>query len=216
MIYAERNNKDLTFAEEFFGEIGVSNANTYVLVATPKQAIEGFDTVDADLGVVVLAKLDKLGNYDGEMYVKAEDLGITLDEAEKHIGATVVLVNFNEKTGTFARSIVRDAETLTNANVTVKASGKITIKGRTYYVVDEYTDTKIRNEIMLYNGDGLTQITDANKLTGNYQLTLADDDQDGVYDRAIVDTIYVSVFNTFDGEKDKTAGAWETDTKNNT
>lgn len=214
MIYSERNNKDLTFAEEFFGEIGVSNANTYVLVATPNQAIEGFDTVDADLGVVTLAKLDKLGNYDGEMYVKAEDLGITLADAEKHIGATVVLVNFNEKTGTFARSIIRDTETATNANVTVKASGKITIKGRTYYVVDEYTDSKIRNEIMLYNGDGLTQITDANKLTGNYQLTLADDDQDGVYDRAIVDTIYVSVFYKFDGEKDKTVGAWAADAKN--
>lgn len=215
MIYAERNNKDLTFAEEFFGEIGVSNANTYVLVATPKQAYEGFDTVDSDLGVVVLAKLDKLGNFDGEMYVKAEDLGLTLDEAEEHIGDTVVLVNFNEKTGTFARSIIRDDETVTNANVSVKASGKITIKGRTYYVVDEYTDTKIRNEIMLYNGADLTLITDAKTLSGNYQFTLADDDQDGVYDRAIVDTIYVSVFGGWDGKKDLTSTTvWDKKTEN--
>lgn len=214
MIYAERNGKDLTFAEEFFGEIGVSNANAYVLVATPKQAFPGFDVVDPDDEVVVLAKLDAEGNFAGEMFVKLADLEIDYAEAEELFGSTVLLVNFNEKTEKFARCEFLDNDVVTNASVAGKTGEKITINGRTYYIVEDYSDTTIRNEIVIYDGSADMDIMKKADLTGNYQLVLADDDQNGIYDRAIFQPIYVSVFNAFDGAKDKTTGIWAADAEN--
>lgn len=214
MIYAERNGKDLTFAEEYFGEIGVSNANAYVLVATPKQAFPGFDVVDPDDEVVVLAKLDAYGNFADELLVKLDALEIDYAEAEELFGSTVLLVNLNEKNNTFARCEFLDNDVVTNAAVAAKTGEKITINGRTYYIVEDYSDTTIRNEIVIYDGSADMDIMKKADLTGNYQLVLADDDQNGIYDRAVFQPIYVSVFNAFDGEKDKTAGIWAADAKN--
>ena len=222
MIYAERNpeikGNELTFAEEFFGEIGIKNSNTYVLVATANQALEGFDKVDADLEAVVLSKLDAAGEYGKPFPVKLEDLKITAEEADAHFGDTVVLVNFNEKTETFTKSYFYDDAVVTNSVVSVKNGEKFSINGRTYYVVTEF-DAKetIKNQIKLYDGNDkdYALLDDTNKLTGNYQLVLADDNHDGTYDRAIVKNIYVSVFGGWDGKKDLTlTTVWDKKTEN--
>lgn len=222
MIYAERNpeikGNELTFAEEFFGEIGIKNSNTYVLVATANQALEGFDKVDADLEAVVLSKLDAAGEYGKPFPVKLEDLKITAEEADAHFGDTVVLVNFNEKTETFTKSYFYDDAVVTNSVVSVKNGEKFSINGRTYYVVTEF-DAKetIKNQIKLYDGNDkdYALLDDTNKLTGNYQLVLADDNHDGTYDRAIVKNLYVSVFGGWDGKKDLTlTTVWDKKTEN--
>ncbi|MBQ8508893.1 MAG: S-layer homology domain-containing protein [Clostridia bacterium] len=46
--------------------------------------------------------------------------------------------------------------------------------------------------------------------TGNYQITLFDDDRDGKYERAIVTDVYLAVYNNPDSGKQTTQGPWMT------
>ena len=141
----------LTLNEKNFGEATAANKTVFVVTATPKQSY--YDSaISAEEGYLGLQEIVN-GIPSGEvLYLSAKDLGIDEDEIENYFSHSFDFVNYDENTQEYDRIIPgKDPVILYNTDITKINSSRIRIDGVAYNPVEEFSGSKIINEMVIFN-----------------------------------------------------------------
>ncbi len=165
MIYAAPANGGKTFAAANFSIAAPENTTLFAITATPKQyyyteagAGEYNSAADVEGTYVGLQTLVN-GVPSGKMlYTAVENIGLDKKTVENYFNYAVELINFDAATGTFDRAeIVGEPVVITNKDVTYAANNnKIVYNNTTYTAVDAFTGASLINEMVVYDGTGVS------------------------------------------------------------
>lgn len=168
MLYTTPADGGLTIAAKNFGEATVKNTTTVVITGTGSQAYTGKSEALVDDTYVTVQVLNEDGTLGDGFFTKFDKLGFGEDvKPDDVIGYSVGLVNLN---GTdFDKAIPGKATVLTNNSENVKVDGnKITIDGKVYYLVDEYSKSTIKNELIVKDDSGVIATNTLNSASDLY------------------------------------------------
>ncbi|MGN1127485.1 MAG: S-layer homology domain-containing protein, partial [Candidatus Flemingiibacterium sp.] len=158
MLKAKPADGGATIEQKNFGVKGIDNSTTFVITATANQSFTGASEKVSDADYVTLQALNKDGTFGDGFYARFDTLGFDEDvKADDVIGYSVDLVNYDAKTNKYEKSVPNKAEVYltTDDNVTVSDDKKkITVDKKVYWLVDEYTNNTIKNEIIVKTDDG--------------------------------------------------------------
>lgn len=167
MIKATPADGGATIEEKNFNAKGENNTTKAVITATANQSFTGASEKVVNAEYVTLQLLNADGTLGDGFYAKFADLGFDEDvKADDVIGYSVDLVNY--KNGTFVKSVPNKAKVVLTSDVTLNDSkNKLTVDGKTYWLVTEYTGSPLKNEIIVKTDDGKTatsRLDNVNKL----------------------------------------------------
>ena len=156
MLKATPADGGATIEEKNFNAKGENNTTKAVITATANQSFTGASEKVVNAEYVTLQLLNADGTLGDGFYAKFADLGFDEDvKADDVIGYSVDLVNYNK--GAFVKAAPNGAKVVLTSEVTLNdAKNKITVDGKTYWLVSEYTGSPLKNEIIVKTDDGKT------------------------------------------------------------
>lgn len=167
LLNAKPADGGLTIAQKNFGaevkpeepEVKpVTTEDIYVITITPKQAYTAGDKDILDLDYVGIQPLVN-GVPEGDVkYISIDTLGIAKADVEKYFNYSVALYNLVDDDGVFVEcesAELCEAPVKAYAKEIAKVSNTAKFKydGVTYTVTDAYTNSTVRNEIVVFNGN---------------------------------------------------------------
>lgn len=168
MLYTTPADGGLTIAAKNFGEATVKNTTTVVITGTGSQAYTGKSDALVDGTYVTVQVLNEDGTLGDGFFTEFDKLNFAEDvKPDDVIGYSVGLVNLNGTS--FDRAIPGKATVLTNTADNVKVDGKkITIDGKVYYLVDKFSESTIKNELIVKDDSGVIATNTLNSASDLY------------------------------------------------